>query len=212
MQTRLLRFCEMSTSQALKSRELYTVGWMAALPKELSAAIAMFDEQHDRPLDFDKHPSDSNSYHCGRIGNHNVVVACLPHGICGTTSAATTATSMLFSFPNVKVGLIVGIGAAIPSDANDIRLGDVVVSLPHGRSGGVIQYDLGKNHVETASGSDHVLQVFERRGTLNTPPQALLNATGSLKARARIYGHQFPELLQDMLRRHPRWLSRWLWT
>ncbi|KAL2025681.1 hypothetical protein VTO58DRAFT_103907 [Aureobasidium pullulans] len=194
----------MSTSQALKSRELYTVGWIAALPKELSAAIAMFDEQHDRPLDFDKHPSDSNSYHCGRIGNHNVVVACLPHGIYGTTSAATTATSMLLSFPNVKVGLMVGIGAAIPSDANDIRLGDVVVSLPHGRSGGVIQYDLGKNHVETASGSDHVLHVFERRGTLNTPPQALLNATGSLEARARIHGHQFPELLQDMLRRHPR--------
>ncbi|THW92622.1 Pfs, NACHT and ankyrin domain protein [Aureobasidium pullulans] len=194
----------MSTSQALKSRELYTVGWIAALPKELSAAIAMFDEQHDKPLDFEKHASDSNSYHCGRIGNHNVVVACLPHGIYGTTSAATTASSMLFSFPNVKVGLMVGIGAAIPSDANDIRLGDVVVSLPHGRSGGVIQYDLGKNHVETASESDHVLHVFERRGTLNTPPQALLNATGSLEARARIHGHQFPELLQDMLRRHPR--------
>ncbi|TIA37986.1 Pfs, NACHT and ankyrin domain protein [Aureobasidium pullulans] len=194
----------MSTSQALKSRELYTVGWIAALPKELSAAIAMFDEQHDNPLDFEKHPSDSNPYHCGRIENHNVVVACLPHGIYGTTSAATTASSMLFSFPNVKVGLMVGIGAAIPSDANDIRLGDVVVSLPHGRSGGVIQYDLGKNHVETASGSDHILHVFERRGTLNTPPQALLNATGSLKARARIQGHQFPELLQDMLRRHPR--------
>ncbi|TIA07821.1 hypothetical protein D6C80_09570 [Aureobasidium pullulans] len=168
----------MSTSQALKSRELYTVGWIAALPKELSAAIAMFDEQHDKPLDFEKHPSDSNSYHCGRIGNHNVVVACLPHGIYGTTSAATTASSMLFSFPNVKVGLMVGIGAAIPSDTNDIRLGDVVVSLPDGRSGGVIQYDLRKNHVETASGSDHVLHVFERRGTLNTPPQALLNATG----------------------------------
>ncbi|THY69692.1 Pfs, NACHT and ankyrin domain protein [Aureobasidium pullulans] len=194
----------MSTSQALKSRELYTVGWIAALPKELSAAIAMFDEQHDKPLDFEKNSSDSNSYHCGRIGNHNVVVACLPHGIYGTTSAATTASSMLFSFPNVKVGLMVGIGAAIPSDTNDIRLGDVVVSLPDGRSGGVIQYDLGKNHVETASGSDHILHVFERRGTLNTPPQALLNATGSLEARARIDGHQFPGLLQDMLRRHPR--------
>ncbi|THZ96876.1 Pfs, NACHT and ankyrin domain protein [Aureobasidium pullulans] len=190
--------------RSLKSRELYTVGWIAALPKELSAAIAMFDEQHDKPLDFEKHSSDSNSYHCGRIENHNVVVACLPHGIYGTTSAATTASSMLFSFPNVKVGLMVGIGAAIPSDANDIRLGDVVVSLPHGRSGGVIQYDLGKNHVETASGSDHIMHVFERRGTLNTPPQALLNATGSLEARARIQGHQFPELLQDMLRRHPR--------
>ncbi|TIA36145.1 Pfs, NACHT and ankyrin domain protein [Aureobasidium pullulans] len=194
----------MSTCQALKSCELYKVGWIAALPKELSAAIVMFDEQHDKPLDFEKHSSDSNSYHCGRIGNHNVVVACLPHGIYGTTSAATTASSMLFSFPNVKVGLMVGIGAAIPSDTNDIRLGDVVVSLPHGRSGGVIQYDLGKNHVVTASGSDHVLHVFERRGTLNTPPQALLNATGSLEARARIHGHQFPELLQDMLRRHPR--------
>ena len=126
----LISFREMP--KALKSRELYTVGWIAALPKELSAAIAMFDEQHDKPLNFEKHALDSNSYHCGCIGNHNVVVACLPHGIYGTTSAATTASSMLFSFPNVKVGLMVGIGAAIPSDTNDIRLGDVVVSLPHG--------------------------------------------------------------------------------
>ena len=39
---------------------------------------------------------------------------------------------MLSGFPAVKFGLMVGIGGGIPSDDNDIRLGDVVVSKPEG--------------------------------------------------------------------------------
>jgi nucleoside phosphorylase len=33
---------------------------------------------------------------------------------------------------------MVGIGGGIPSTKNDIRLGDIVVSLPEGQHGGVI--------------------------------------------------------------------------
>jgi nucleoside phosphorylase len=39
---------------------------------------------------------------------------------------------------------MVGIGGGVPSSKNDIRLGDVVVSVPAGRYPGVIQYDMGK--------------------------------------------------------------------
>ena len=40
---------------------------------------------------------------------------------------------------------MVGIGGGVPSKTNDIRLDNVVVSMPDGQYGGVVQYDLGKN-------------------------------------------------------------------
>ena len=53
----------------------YTVGWVCALPIELAAARAILDEEHhDLPQD----RNDSNIYTLGRIGEHNVVIACLP--------------------------------------------------------------------------------------------------------------------------------------
>jgi hypothetical protein len=76
--------------QCLKPNE-YTVGWICALPVELAAAVEMMDEEHQRlPQD----PTDTNSYSFGRIGEHNVVVACLPAGQLGTSSAATVASQM----------------------------------------------------------------------------------------------------------------------
>lgn len=199
----------MDTLYALDSKELYTVGWIVALAKELSAAIGMLDEEHDKPLDFERSSSDKNSYHWGRIGKHNVVIASLAAGVYGTTSAATTATQMLFSFPNVKIGLMVGIGAAIarPEEKRDIRLGDVVISLPDGTSGGVVQYDLGKSYAVGAVQEDgkqaNVLHKFERKGILNMPPEALLKALNSLRAYVRMRRSRVPLLIEDMLERYP---------
>ena len=56
-------------------RDDYTVGWVCALPVELAAAQEMLDEEHDTPQ-CDAH--DTNIYTCGRVGQHNVVIACLP--------------------------------------------------------------------------------------------------------------------------------------
>jgi nucleoside phosphorylase len=121
----------------------YAVGWIAALPHERAAAKAMLDKEH-APTQH-KHTNDDNIYSLGSIngpnGEHNVVIASLPPGRYGTTPAATAAAQMLSSFPAVKFGLMVGIGGGIPSDGNDIRLGDVVVSKPEGNFGGVRQYD-----------------------------------------------------------------------
>ncbi|ORY67765.1 ankyrin repeat-containing domain protein [Pseudomassariella vexata] len=186
----------MATSKALESRDQYTVGWIAALPIERAAATAMLDEQHKKPLDFIQPPNDTNSYTWGQIAEHNVVIALLPLGVYGTTSAATTATHMLSSFPQIRVGLMVGIGAGIPRPDQeiDIRLGDIVISQPSGRSGGVIQYDFGK-----AKTGDR----FERTGSLNSPPQALLNALAALQAQHE-FGSKIPKILQDMLEKHPQ--------
>jgi nucleoside phosphorylase len=194
----------MDKFKTLERGELYTVGWIAALAKELAAALAMLDERHGRPDDFEKPSSDKNSYHWGRIGDHNIVIASLAAGVYGTTSAATTAIHMLSSFPNIKVGLMVGIGAGIarPKQKRDIRLGDVVVSLPQGQSGGVLQYDLGKSQVTEENG--HTTHTFKRVGFLNSPPEALLKALNSLRAQVRMEGSKVSYFLEDMLERYPQ--------
>lgn len=46
--------------------------------------------------------------------------------------------------PNLEIGLLVGIGAGIPSTANDIHLGDVAIAVPQGDKPGVVGYDTVK--------------------------------------------------------------------
>lgn len=122
----------------LSSSELYTVGWITALPIELAAATAMLDETHQPPLEFVQHEADTNVYAWGRMGEHNLVIASLAAGVYGTTSAATTAFGLLASLPKIRVGLLVGIGGGIarPDGDHDIRLGDIVISQPEGTTGG----------------------------------------------------------------------------
>ncbi|KAJ5993429.1 nucleoside phosphorylase domain-containing protein [Penicillium sp. IBT 35674x] len=153
-----------------RSHDDYTVGWICALPVETAAAKLMLDEIH--PL-LPRLPKDQNTYIFGSIGKHNVVIASLPTGAYGNTSAATVAMQMLSSFHAIRFGLMVGIGSGVPSSNADIRLGDIVVSQPIGTSGGVIQFDLGK----ALSGGQ-----FKRTGILNRPPTVLRVALATLRA------------------------------
>jgi nucleoside phosphorylase len=179
-------------TKALESKDAYTIGWIAALDIEHAAAVAMLDEEHGKPLDFTKPPRDPNSYAWGRIGDHNIVIAVLPAGMYGQSSATATATHMISSFPQIRIGLMVGIGGGIPQpdDEVDIRLGDVVVSQPSRTNGGVAQYDSGK---ATAGSS------FELRGFLSSPPLALLNAVAHLKSQHERQDPRIHEIIQDML-------------
>ena len=142
------------------------------MPDELTAAQEMLDEEHH---DLSAHGNDANIYCLGSIGEHNVVLACLPAGFIGIASAATVAMQMKVTFPAIRFGLMVGIGGGVPSEDVDIRLGDVVVSQPGNGHGGVIQYDFGKS---TPSG-------YERTGFLNAPPQILLAGVARLRANIR---------------------------
>jgi hypothetical protein len=83
----------------------------------------MLDERHSTLL---SRPQDNNNYTFGRVGVHNVVIACLPSGVTGTISAARVATQMLSTFTGLRFGLMVGFGGGIPSEEHDIRLGDMV--------------------------------------------------------------------------------------
>ncbi|TDZ24707.1 hypothetical protein Cob_v002452 [Colletotrichum orbiculare MAFF 240422] len=112
----------------------YTIGWICALPLEMTAAISMLDEEHDS-LEIDR--NDTNHYVLGKIKSHNVVVACLPLGEYGTNNAANVMTNLKRSFPSIQEVLLVGIGGGAPSQA-DVRLGDVVVGIR------VMQCDFGK--------------------------------------------------------------------
>lgn len=146
--------------------EEFTVGWICALHIELAAAIAALDEEYERI-------PDVAQYSLGKIGQHGVVVICLPAGQLGTSAAAAVAVHMQRTFPALQYGLMVGIGGGVPSRTADIRLGDVVISQPQGRYGGVVQYDFGK----TGPGGHHL-----SHGSLNSPHPILLQAVGSIRA------------------------------
>ena len=162
----------------------YTVGWVCALPLELGVAIAMLDEQHEMLA---VSPGDNNTYTLGTIVHHNVVLVCLPSY--GTAKAATVASHMLRSFPNIQAGLMVGIGGGVPTSDADIRLGDIIVGDL------VVQYDLGK----TVKGGK-----FERTGgSGRSPPDNLAMAVQSLRGRHNLQPSRIPVTLSEILERHP---------
>lgn len=165
-----------------RTHEDYQIGIICALALEKAAVEAMLDEEHPR---LQKKDHDVNDYTLGRIGIHNVAIACLPAGLVGNGPAATVAKDMVRSFP-IKFGLLVGIGGGVWSKKADLRLGDVVVSQPEGTHGGVVQWDFGK--MEKGG-------VFRRTGTLNKPPSILLHALQSMKTRHFKEGDKLPESL-----------------
>ena len=170
----------------------YTVGWICALPTEMAAAWAMLDERHNH---LQQNPCDHNTYILGRIRNHNVVLACLPTGVPGTLSAARVADQMRWTFGGIRFGLMVGVGGGVPSEKNDIRLGDIVVSQPTGQSGGVIQYDFGKTVQEGR---------FKPTGSLNRPPDVLLTALANLQSKHIMEDHELAKYISEMLTRYPK--------
>ena len=170
----------------------YLVGWICALSTEYVAACGLLDTEHP-PLP--QKSKDNNSYTLGQIGSHNVVIACLPEGSYGTNLAASHAQDMLRSFESIRIGLMVGIGGGAPSKKNDIRLGDVVVSIPSGQTGGVIQYDCGKS-IQSKK--------FELKGSLPPPPSALLTALATLRKNHEIKGHSIVDTISAMLKKTPR--------
>ncbi|KAK2597339.1 hypothetical protein QQS21_006035 [Conoideocrella luteorostrata] len=105
----------------------YTVGLVCALSTELAAAQEVLDEEHEG-LDLDA--NDSNLYTLRSIGQHNVVVACLPLGQADNNSAAAAIVQMSSSFNVVRFALMVSSGGGVLSAESDIPLGDMVISQP----------------------------------------------------------------------------------
>jgi nucleoside phosphorylase len=171
----------------------YTVGWICAISTEYVAAQAFLDEKHEGPEYVSS--NDHNDYTLGKVGKHNIVIAVLPDGEYGISSATGAARNMLHSFPNVRIGLMVGIGGGAPSRKHDIRLGDVVVSAPRDGNGGVFQYEFGKTIQD---------QSFRTTGFLNQPPTVLRAAVNGLMSQYESEGHGLEEAINGVLEKKPR--------
>ncbi|KAI0437244.1 TPR-like protein [Xylaria telfairii] len=153
--------------------------------------MAMLDTVHEglpQPM------SDYNNYCLGSIGGFNIAIASLPSGEIGSHSASVVAIRLLATFTNVKIGLMVGIGGGVPSRTNDIRLGDVVVSIPTNGFGGVVQHDMGK---QVKDGG------WIRTGALNGPPSVLRTTISKLISLHQIRGNKIEFYLSQMMERHP---------
>ncbi|CAH0025340.1 unnamed protein product [Clonostachys rhizophaga] len=170
----------------------YTVGWICTLVKEYVAARVFLDETYEGPDRVS--PNDCNAYTLGRIHNHNIVIAVLPEGEYGISSATGVIKDMLHSFPNIKIALMVGIGGGAPRPMYDIRLGDIVVGAGDIK-GGVIQYDFGKT-IQS--------QEFQSTGFFNQPPSVLLRAVNNLISHYHLKGHQLHEAVNSILKKKPR--------
>lgn len=170
----------------------YTVGWICALSLEFTAARSFLDKEHPKPASVaDK---DGNNYALGRIGSHNIVIAVLPHSEIGVVSAATVGRDMLHSFPNVRIGLMVGIAGGVPSVKHDVRLGDVVVSGKGSEDeGDVLQHDFGKR-LQTEDGN-----TFQYTGYLERAPRLLRAAVNGLATDYELEGHQLEDKVEEVL-------------
>ncbi|KAL2783368.1 nucleoside phosphorylase domain-containing protein [Aspergillus keveii] len=140
------------------------------------------------------HNHDFNVYQLGSMAGHNVIIASLPYGEYGTASAARVASDMLSSFPNIRMGLLVGIAGGAPSPKNDIRLGDIVVGVPTDGENGVLQYDFGKAVQE---------RKFQVTRMLDPPPMLLRNAASTLRNSHRLNKHRIHDEVDAVLERYP---------
>jgi nucleoside phosphorylase len=171
-------------------KEAYTVALICPLEVEMSAVRYMLDNEH-APLPLDEH--DPNQYILGELSGHNVVIASLPEGSQGTNSAAAVAVHLARSFPAVSLRLLVGIGGGVPAQEVDIRLGDVVISTPSGTSGGVVEYDLGKQNPD----------FFERKGFLCPPPPQWRSIITLMRSEHRTRPNKIKTYVSDMITKFP---------
>ncbi|KAL4788746.1 nucleoside phosphorylase domain-containing protein [Aspergillus venezuelensis] len=169
--------------------EDYHVACITVLPEEFAAVQQMIDLPHKVPVGIDGR--DPNNYEVGQVAGHNVVlcIAAQP----GTTKAATTATHLWRSFKKLRFGLLVGIGAGVPSVNRDIFLGDVVVAAPGPLSSGITHYDHGKQL------SDAFILL---RSPVSTPLE-LLGAVSRMRSINLLDSSTIPQIISAVVGKYP---------
>ena len=167
------------------SRNEYSIAVICALPSESDAVEAMFDDDYEDGPKYPKHKNDPNAYSTGRIGEHYVVLAFMP-GIGKANSAMLTA-SFKINFPEIRLGLVVGICGGMPFIRErlwkpreiDVFLGDIIISTE------LLQYDLGHQY------SNGFRRIDTLRHTLARPNSEIRSFTEKMrtkKTRKRLQG------------------------
>lgn len=119
-------------------RRGFEIAIICALPLEYDAVSLVFDEFWDEEGDiYRRAAGDENTYTTGRIGKFNTVLVLLSS--VGKISAANAAASVRWSYPCLRLTLLVGICGGVPRAQNgeEILLGDVIISNT------IVQYDFG---------------------------------------------------------------------
>ncbi|KAF2198209.1 pfs domain-containing protein [Delitschia confertaspora ATCC 74209] len=154
----------------------YHVAWICPVADiELLPARLMLDEEHATPP-YDTH-YDENTYICGVINGHAIVVATCPQGETGNVNAGRLSGSLFKTFPNIRMAVLVGIGGGIPRLINpkdpfkNIHLGDIVVGWPGDGQPACVYYDRGRSK---ANGQ------FEIVGRMKNPDWRITNALSIL--------------------------------
>ncbi|KAF3279140.1 hypothetical protein TWF970_004246 [Orbilia oligospora] len=170
--------------------EDYNVAVITALDYEMSAFRYMLDKEHPT---LPTKEGDTNMYILGEYNGHNIVIACLP-GNQGKGAAGIASTNLNRTFPCVAWRFLIGIGGAVPSFEHDIRLGDVVISMPEGVHGGVVQYDFGKDLEDE----------FNIKGFLVPPPTLLRNVVQVMKSNHLLQDNKVDEFISLMTKKSKR--------
>lgn len=145
----------------------------------------MLDKVHDG--NFESDPGDDFQYIGGEINDHKIIIATFPPGMqFGGNSAAALANQIRKCIGgSLWFSLLVGIAAGLPdlsgNPPKDIRLGDVLISLPEKESSGVVQHDMVK---QTTEGLEN-----QSQQQMTIP---ILRATfGHIRTMARLKGNVF---------------------
>ncbi|RPA75233.1 hypothetical protein BJ508DRAFT_418228 [Ascobolus immersus RN42] len=162
---------ELLTNESPHNNDQYTIGWICAIPVEQKAACLVLDKIHGKPKSV--HSTDRNVYCLGEIDGHFIVIPILPK--MGNLSSGRVARDMLLTFKKLRLGLMVGVGGGVPGTKTDVRLGDVVVSVPSGSVPAVIPIDNGKREKDG----------FKQGGGLPQPDDTLLAAANLLRWRKK---------------------------
>jgi nucleoside phosphorylase len=180
-----------------RSRDDFAIAIICALPLEAEAVEAQFDETYNQlGKYYGKQQGDANAYINGRVGKHDVVLCYMP-GI-GKGSAAGVASSLLVSYPGVKLALVVGIcgGAPPPPEYQEIFLGDVIIS------DSVIKYNFGQQY---PGGFQRKTGVKDTLGRPGREIQALLNSLRAENAR-REFQDQTQQYLHTLQQTGTKWI------
>ncbi|KAI1403906.1 purine and uridine phosphorylase [Hypoxylon fuscum] len=181
--------------------EDYRIVWIAPLEIEALAALHMLDHRHTGSFPISR--GDDYVFQAGEMCGHNIVIATLPAGQeYGTGSAAALASQAKRFFPSFWFGLLVGVAAGIPdlkhNPPRDIRLGDILVSIPDMDRSGTVAYDLGR---ETGKGE---LELLRQGHVLAQTEPVVRSAIGSMKLDSPDEARLFIPFYETMKnKRHP---------
>ena len=173
----------------------YHVAWVAPVADlELLPARLMLDEEYQTPPYDTRY--DENTYICGSIYGHAVVIATCAPGEAGYTNASSVNASMFKTFPDIRLAMLVGIGGGIPRQQDtedaleDIHLGDVVVGWPSDGKPACAYHDRGGS----------VLSGFDLMAAVQDPDWRLTNALALLQSDHELGQTSFDQQLARLQR------------